>query len=98
VLVAEGEPRALMREIDASVLEIEAEDVRAARAVLDGIADVTSVAQLGTRLHALVRPELADPDARVRAALAGAGVQAAVRVADASLEDVFVAATRSRRE
>jgi ABC-2 type transport system ATP-binding protein len=97
-LVAEGEPRALTREIDASVLEIEAEEVRAARAVLDGIAEVTSVAQLGTRLHALLRPELAHPDARVRAALAGAGVQAAVRVADASLEDVFVAATRSRRE
>jgi ABC-2 type transport system ATP-binding protein len=59
-LVAEGEPRTLMREIDASVLEIEAEEVRAARA--------------------------------------GARVEAQVRVADASLEDVIVAATRSRRE
>jgi ABC-2 type transport system ATP-binding protein len=97
-LVAEGEPRALLRAIDATVLEIEADRLRAARAVLAGIEEVTSVAQLGTRLHALVRPELADPDGRVRAALERAGVPGRVRVADASLEDVFVAATRGRRE
>ena len=96
VLVAEGPPRRLMAEIDATVLEIETPRVREARAVLGRLREVMSVAQLGTRLHALVDPSVADPDERVREALSQAGVEALVEVAEASLEDVFVAATRTR--
>jgi len=59
---------------------------------------VMSVAQLGTRLHALMDPGLDDPAGRIRHALAAAGVEAEVELTEATLEDVFVAATRERRE
>ncbi len=98
-LVAEGAPRELMQGIDATVIEVETEALRAARAVLDRIAEVLSVAQLGTRLHALVDPTWDDAEGRVRAAFAAADVSASVEITRASLEDVFVAATLpSRRE
>jgi ABC-2 type transport system ATP-binding protein len=92
-LVAEGSPRRLMDSIDATVIEIDAADVRAARHALDGQAFVKSVAQLGTRLHALLARELENPQARVRALLEERHVQATVELVHASLEDVFVAAT-----
>jgi ABC-2 type transport system ATP-binding protein len=97
-LVANGTPRELMREIDAAVLEIESEHLPAARAVLDRVDGVLSVAQLGTRLHALVDTALPEPEGTVRAALDRADVEAAVGLIPANLEDVFVAATRSRPE
>jgi ABC-2 type transport system ATP-binding protein len=97
-LVANGTPRELMRGIDAAVLEIESEHLPAARAVLDRVDGVLSVAQLGTRLHALVDTALPAPEGTVRAALDRADVEAAVALTPANLEDVFVAATRSRPE
>jgi ABC-2 type transport system ATP-binding protein len=97
-LVADGTPRELMRGIDAAVLEIESEHLPAARALLAEIDGVLSVAQLGTRLHALVELSLEDPEGTVSAALERAGVEAAVGLTPANLEDVFVAATRSRPE
>ena len=96
VLVAEGAPRELIASIDAVVLEVEAEEIRAARAALDGVPEVMSLAQLGTRLHALVDPETRDPEALLERALSRAGVEARVERARPSLEDVFVAATRTR--
>jgi ABC-2 type transport system ATP-binding protein len=95
-LVAHGTPRELMANIAATVVEIEAEDVRGARAALDPLPEVLSVAQLGTRLHALLDRNAPEPDARLRRALADAGVAARVELAQASLEDVFVAATQRR--
>jgi len=95
MLVAEGAPRELMDGIDAHVIEIETRAVRPARTVLDAIPSVLSVAQLGTRLHALLDPGEDDPEARVRTALARSDVSATVELTRASLEDVFVAATRS---
>jgi ABC-2 type transport system ATP-binding protein len=97
-LVAHGAPRDLAAGIDAVVVEIEAEDVRAARSALDAVPQVLSVAQLGTRLHALVAPDAPDPDTLLRRALDAAGVAAGVELAPASLEDVFVASTRERPE
>ncbi|HKU17385.1 MAG TPA: ABC transporter ATP-binding protein [Steroidobacteraceae bacterium] len=93
-LVAEGPPRRLMDSIDATVIEIEADDVRGARHALDGQDFVKSVAQLGNRLHALLAKERSDPQGSVRALLAQHRVQGNVEVVHASLEDVFVAATR----
>ena len=94
-LVAEGSPRVLMDEIDAHVIEIETEALREARGVLDGIPSVLSVAQLGTRLHALLDRTEEEPEVRVHDALARAAVPASVELTRASLEDVFVDATRS---
>ncbi|HTO06886.1 MAG TPA: ABC transporter ATP-binding protein [Myxococcota bacterium] len=93
-VVAAGAPEKLMREIDAAVLEIEGAEPRAARAALERNPAVRSVAQLGTRLHALVDPQLADPVQSVADALRAARVEGHVALARASLEDVFVAATR----
>ncbi|HEY5760749.1 MAG TPA: ABC transporter ATP-binding protein [Steroidobacter sp.] len=95
-LVAEGAPRELIDAIDAVVIEIEAEDVRAARRALDGQSFVQSVAQLGNRLHALIDKDLPQPEQRVRELLQQQNVPAAVERVRASLEDVFVAATGFR--
>ena len=95
-LVAEGAPRVLAERIGAVVLEIETREIRGARAALADLSGLWSVAQLGTRLHALIDPKVPDPAAAVRAALSQSGVDAEVEVAPASLEDVFVAATTER--
>jgi ABC-2 type transport system ATP-binding protein len=92
-LVAEGSPRHLMDTIDAIVIEIEAQDVRAARHALDGQPLVKSVAQLGTRLHALLEPGAPDAVAQVERLLTAQNIAAKVELVSASLEDVFVAAT-----
>jgi ABC-2 type transport system ATP-binding protein len=93
-VVAAGAPEKLMREIDAAVVEIEGAEPRAARAALERNPAVRSVAQLGTRLHALVDPALADPARALADALREAHVAGHVALARASLEDVFVAATQ----
>jgi ABC-2 type transport system ATP-binding protein len=93
-VVASGAPERLMREIDAAVLEIEGAEPHAARAALERNPAVRSVAQLGTRLHALVDPALADPAGSLADSLRAAHVAGRVALARASLEDVFVAATR----
>ncbi|HEY5658194.1 MAG TPA: ABC transporter ATP-binding protein [Myxococcota bacterium] len=69
-VAAEGTPRELMNGIDAHVIEVETDDVRAARGVLDEIPSVLSIAQLGRRLHALLDRAEQDPVGRVRSALA----------------------------
>lgn len=97
-LVAEGAPRELIDSIDAIVIEIEAEDVRAARHALDDQSFVQSVAQLGNRLHALLTKDLPEPERRVRELLQKQNVSASVELVRASLEDVFVAATGFRRD
>jgi ABC-2 type transport system ATP-binding protein len=93
-LAAEGVPRDLMREIGATVIEVHCDRPRAARHALESLAPVRSVTQLGARLHALVDPALVSPVAAVRAHLETAGIPARVEQTAASLEDVFVAATR----
>jgi ABC-2 type transport system ATP-binding protein len=95
-LVAEGTPRSLMCDIPATVVEIEAEDVSASRSALAGDARILSIAQLGTRLHALLDRDTPEPAAHVKTRLATAGVVAQVEHVPASLEDVFVAATGFR--
>jgi ABC-2 type transport system ATP-binding protein len=97
-LVGEGVPKELMAAIPAIVVEIEADDVAGARRALQQDPSVKSVAQLGTRLHALLDPQTQDAAGRVRSRLAESGVAAQVDVVRASLEDVFVAATGFRRD
>jgi ABC-2 type transport system ATP-binding protein len=94
VLVASGAPRVLMDALAGAIVEIEGEELRAARAALEPLAFVLSVAQLGTRLRVLT--DRADPTGEVQRALDAAHVQARAHPATPSLEDVFVAATRGR--
>jgi len=79
------------------VVEVESEEITAARAALTQIAAVKSVAQLGTRLHALLDPATPDPQRLVQEVFARAGVAGKVELTRASLEDVFVAATLEGR-
>ncbi len=93
-IAAEGAPKELARAIDATVIEIEAEDLVAARRALAALPEVRSVAQLGHRLHVLMRRDTPEPERRLSAALAPHCPDARVERVGASLEDVFVAATR----
>ena len=98
-VVARGTPQQLRAALAFDVVEIECADIEAARHVLDSLARVRSVTQLGIRLHALVQ-RLADANAAadvVRGALGQAGIQARVNAVEPSLEDVFVGATSMQR-
>ncbi len=97
-VVAEGTPKELTHTIDATVLEIEASDLRGARRVLDTQPFVKSVAQLGLTLHALLDRNATEAIVRTRSAFERTGIEAKVEVAMATLEDVFVAATTFLRE
>ena len=93
-LVAEGRPRDLVRDIAAGVVEIETDAPKQARECLEATEGVHSVAQLGTRLHALTDKRIDDPAELIRQALQEAGIDSEVETVVANLEDVFVAATR----
>ena len=95
-LVAEGTPRALMNDIPAAVVEIECEQIAAARAALADDPQILSIAQLGTRLHALLQRDTPQPSGHVASRLGASGIEAQVQDVPASLEDVFVAATGFR--
>ena len=97
-LVAEGPPRTLMRDLDAVVLEIETPDPQRAGELLRAQPWVRSVAQLGTRLHALAARDAVQPLEAVRQRLAAAGLEVRVEQTAANLEDVFVAATSFNRD
>lgn len=94
-LAAEGAPRELMRGMAGAVMEVVVEKSLAARRLLEPLPEVLSMTQLGTRLRVLV-DELpgVDPAVKLRDRLAEAGLSAEVERVAASLEDVFVAATR----
>lgn len=95
-IAAEGEPQQLARDIDATVIEIECGDLAAVRRALATLPAVRSVAQLGNRLHVLMCREAVDPEGGLRALLAAPCADARVERVGATLEDVFVAATRLR--
>jgi len=97
-IAAEGEPKVLAREIDATVIEISDADFEAARRSLAALPEVRSVAQLGNRLRVLLPRSAKDPVALLRGALAAGNPKATVERVGASLEDVFVAATRLRED
>ena len=97
-IVAQGPPKRLAHDIDASVVEVESGDLPAARRLLSGDPAVMSIAQLGSRLHVLLERSLADPEAHVRRALAEHERGAHVERVPATLEDVFVAATSRVRQ
>jgi len=92
-IVAQGPPKRLAREIDAAVVEVECDDLPAARRMLSAEDGVLSMAQLGSRLHVLMSRSLDDPEGLVRSVLEGHCGVAAVERVPATLEDVFVAAT-----
>jgi len=95
-IAAEGEPKTLARDIDAVVVEIGEADFAAARRALSSVPAVRSIAQLGNRLRVLLPKATPEPVRLLRSALAAENPGASVELTGASLEDVFVAATRLR--
>jgi ABC-2 type transport system ATP-binding protein len=93
VKVADGTPQELQANTGMHVIEVLAETPAQTQAVLAQMSEIASVTQLGIRLRALIPLAISDPLDLVNVALAKKGIQAEVRIATASLEDVFVAAT-----
>lgn len=92
-LRAKGEPEQLIAELDAQVVTVQTEQLRAARRHLEDCDRVRSVSQLGSRLHVLLNPELQEADDWVKRELSRADIGSECQLSEASLEDVFVAAT-----
>jgi ABC-2 type transport system ATP-binding protein len=93
-LVAEGSPRDLMAGVDADVYEIEGADGTDAPRLIRELPWVQGAAQLGLRLRVLVARGDAQAEQRLRALLKEHGIDAQLTRTHASLEDVFVVATR----
>jgi ABC-2 type transport system ATP-binding protein len=96
-LVAEGTPRDLMGSVEADVFEIEGADGSDAPGLVRGLPWVHGVTQLGLRLRVLADRGEPDAESQLRALLKRRGIQAQVVRTHASLEDVFVVATRKER-
>ncbi|MGD8385039.1 MAG: ABC transporter ATP-binding protein [Lysobacterales bacterium] len=98
VLVAQGSPAELETRIDASIVIVEATHPRQVGKLLEGLPFVQSTAQIGNQLRVMVNSDQAEPERAIRAAVekGGLGLEKC-DVTGAGLEDVFVAATRSRR-
>lgn len=94
VLVADGTPAELTVRLAGRTLVVDADPPRQAARVLAACAGVASVAQIGNRLRVLLDPGAAQ--APLGEALQAAGIAARMQPQPASLEDVFVAATRQR--
>jgi ABC-2 type transport system ATP-binding protein len=97
-LMAEGAPRNLMNDIDASVVEIETPHPRRAREAISNLEGLLSVAQLGTQLRVLFTRDSEDPLRQVESALTSVPTEisesTSIHLVRANLEDVFVVATR----
>ncbi|HIG43023.1 MAG: ATP-binding cassette domain-containing protein [bacterium] len=92
-LVASGSPMQMKDNLAATVIEIESDQARRVRQVLMQLSSVIDVAQLGTRLHALIDPAEAAPVEMISSKLAQNNLVAELQVVVPNLEDVFVMAT-----
>ena len=98
MLVAEGSPAELAERIDASIVIVESEQPRRVGKLLEQEAYIHSSAQIGNLLRVMVAKDQPTPDTVVRELVQKAGLHLhACNIARAGLEDVFVAATRERK-
>ncbi len=96
-MVAEGTPRALMAGVEANIYEIEGADGSEAPRLIRELPWVHGVTQLGIRLRVLADRSVKDAEAQLRTLLKQHDIDARVELTDASLEDVFVVATRPEK-
>jgi len=96
-MVAEGTPRALMAGVEANVYEIEGADGSEAPRLVRELPWVHGVTQLGIRLRVLADRSVKDAEAQLRTLLKQHDIEAKVEHTNASLEDVFVVATRREK-
>jgi ABC-2 type transport system ATP-binding protein len=93
-LALTGSPRDLARDIGVQVVEVEAEQPRRAKAAISTFPGTVNVTQLGNRLHVLLEKGLEDPVGQLQQFLDQQSQPARVSSTEATLEDVFVMATR----
>lgn len=94
---ADGTPKELMASMGANVVEIEGPNLREIRRSLDGKENIAAAAQIGARLRVLVRKDVADAEAFLKAAPETKGATLIEQVRP-NLEDVFVTATGKGRQ
>jgi ABC-2 type transport system ATP-binding protein len=90
-LKVQGTPQALMSDMNAHVLEVEGENLRALKQHLLQLTPIISTAQLGTRLRVLIKKNTSNPDRWLHQQLP---IGYSVALVRPSLEDVFVISTR----
>ncbi|HEX6398143.1 MAG TPA: ABC transporter ATP-binding protein [Steroidobacteraceae bacterium] len=95
-IVAEGTPRDLMQGVDADVFEVEGAESTEAVNALRALPWVHGVTQLGVRLRVLADRGTADAANRLHEELRRLRVESKITPTHASLEDVFVVATRPK--
>ena len=91
--VADDSPELLKRHIGMHVVEVAGHELGRIQQVLAELRDVVSVTQLGTKLRVLLPASSRHPLRTVSTSLKTARLQASASISEASLEDVFVAAT-----
>jgi ABC-2 type transport system ATP-binding protein len=94
-LVANGTPAELTGALAGRTFEVHAAQPRQAQHVLQPVAGVLGVAQIGNTLRVLADAGVDDIETRLRQALSGA--EADIASVEPNLEDVFVAATHRER-
>jgi len=98
-LVAEGSPEELQQGIDASIVTVESDQPRKVGKLLEQQPFVHSSAQVGNVLRVMVSSDHPSPDTAVSDAINREGLTVThCKIARPGLEDVFVAATRSRKD
>ena len=90
-LCAEGEPKALMAQLGASIVAITGEDLRPVKSALQSLEEVTSTSQQGMRLRVVVDKSIAAPCDYLQQHLGLPGLS--FEEVHPSLEDVFVKVT-----
>ncbi len=96
-LAADGSPEQLSAGLDARVVVIRSPQPRRASKALRAEPWVLSVAQVGSELRVLLERDHPEPETAIHAVVRAAGLELSTcRTDRASLEDVFVAATRKQ--
>ena len=91
--MADGTPQDLQANTGMNIVEVMAKHPSKTQAILARMPELASVTQLGIRLRALLPQDIEDPLELVQRVLRSNDIDAEIRIATASLEDVFVAAT-----
>lgn len=98
-LVAEGSPEKLQHDIDASIVVVEADKPRRVGKMLEQLSFIHSSAQVGNVLRVMVASDQQQPALAVSDAIKREGMSLkSCELAKPGLEDVFVAATRAKKE
>lgn len=92
---ADGAPAQLMRDLGASVVEVDGENLRLLKQQLGALPEVVSTAQQGTHLRVLIKEEIAEPETWLRTTHPALVAQRHIHQVRPSLEDVFVHCTGS---